>query len=177
MSTDSAQGRAPIPGTHAWTAAQNFRLGSQATQDNMTWGVTAPSCTPTVKINVVEFNPDPCSCPPGTACPDVVCPELPVSGLHFERVRKVGFCDVAIAAADVTLMREGLAMVPLSLKLARATVRSMRQNLFWALIYNAVSIPVAALGLLNPVLASAAMSLSSVSVLTNSLRLARRKLA
>jgi Cu+-exporting ATPase len=53
----------------------------------------------------------------------------------------------------------------------------MRQNLFWALVYNAVSIPVAALGLLNPVLASAAMSLSSVSVLTNSLRLARRKLA
>lgn len=84
--------------------------------------------------------------------------------------------DVAIAAADVTLMREGLAMVPSALKLARATVRTMRQNLFWALVYNAVSIPVAAAGLLNPVLASAAMSLSSVSVLTNSLRLARRKL-
>ncbi|MGJ5813110.1 heavy metal translocating P-type ATPase [Paludibaculum fermentans] len=85
--------------------------------------------------------------------------------------------DVAIAAADVTLMREGLSMVPSSLKLARATVRTMRQNLFWALVYNAVSIPVAALGLLNPVLASAAMSLSSVSVLTNSLRLTRRKLS
>ncbi|WP_321476818.1 heavy metal translocating P-type ATPase [uncultured Paludibaculum sp.] len=85
--------------------------------------------------------------------------------------------DVAMAAADVTLMREGLHMVPSALRLARATVRTMRQNLFWALVYNAVSIPVAAFGLLNPVLASAAMSLSSVSVLTNSLRLARSKSA
>lgn len=107
-------------GTHAWTGAQNFRLGSQSPQDNTNWGVsrvflaatdkihqgqaktfiftvTAPASpglyafkwgmlqetvtwfgtfTPTVKINVVASNPDPCNCPPGTQCPDVLCPVL-----------------------------------------------------------------------------------------------------
>ncbi|KYG03969.1 hypothetical protein BE21_49180, partial [Sorangium cellulosum] len=86
--------------------------------------------------------------------------------------------DVAVASADVALLRGGIAGLPVALGLARATLRTIRQNLFWAFIYNVLGIPIAA-GLLypltgwllSPVLASAAMSLSSVSVLANSLRL------
>ncbi len=81
--------------------------------------------------------------------------------------------DVAMAAADVTLMRGDLDSIRQAITLSRATVSTMRMNLFWALAYNVVSIPAAAMGLLNPVLAAAAMSLSSVSVLANSLRLSR----
>jgi Cu+-exporting ATPase len=84
--------------------------------------------------------------------------------------------DVAIESADVTLMRSDLTNVPAAIALSRATMRTMRQNLFWAFIYNVIGIPVAASGLLNPVLASAAMALSSVSVVTNSLRLKNAKL-
>jgi P-type Cu+ transporter len=88
--------------------------------------------------------------------------------------------DIAVAAADIALLRGGIASLPVALGLARATLRTIRQNLFWAFVYNVVGIPIAA-GLLypwtgwtlSPVLASAAMSLSSVSVLTNSLRLRR----
>jgi Cu+-exporting ATPase len=86
--------------------------------------------------------------------------------------------DIAVAAADVALLRDGIAALPRAVRLARSTLRTIRQNLFWAFIYNVVGIPIAA-GLLypytgwllSPVLASAAMSLSSVSVLANSLRL------
>ena len=82
----------------------------------------------------------------------------------------------AAAASDVTLVRPRLLLAPLALRLARRAVRVMRQNLFWAFFYNAVMIPVAAAGHLNPMLAAAAMSLSSVSVVANSLRLARARL-
>lgn len=88
--------------------------------------------------------------------------------------------DVAIAAADIALMRGGLSAVPVALRLSRAAMRTIRHNLFWAFAYNVVGIPLAA-GLLvpwtgwllSPMFASAAMSLSSVSVLLNSLRLRR----
>jgi Cu+-exporting ATPase len=86
--------------------------------------------------------------------------------------------DIAAEAADVTLMRNDLAGVHEALTLARRTMTTMKQNLFWAFVYNVVGIPVAAGALfpafgllLNPVLASAAMAFSSVSVVTNSLRL------
>ena len=86
--------------------------------------------------------------------------------------------DIAVAAADVALMRGGISALPIALRLARATMTTIRQNLFWAFVYNAIGIPIAAGALhawtgwsLSPVLASAAMSLSSVSVLANSLRL------
>ena len=88
--------------------------------------------------------------------------------------------DIAIAAADIALLRGGIAALPIALALSRRTLRTIRTNLFWAFVYNVIGIPVAAgvfytsTGwLLSPILASAAMSLSSVSVLTNSLRLRR----
>lgn len=85
--------------------------------------------------------------------------------------------DVAIESADIVLMKSDLLDVPASIQLSRATLRNIKQNLFWALVYNAVCIPVAAgalsfMGLnLNPMIAAAAMSLSSVCVVSNALRL------
>jgi Cu+-exporting ATPase len=88
--------------------------------------------------------------------------------------------DVAAEAGDLVLMRSDLGAVTDAIRIAGRAVRIMRQNLFWAFVYNVVMIPVAAgvlfpaFGvLLSPILASAAMALSSVSVVTNSLRLAR----
>jgi Cu+-exporting ATPase len=81
--------------------------------------------------------------------------------------------DVAIASGDIVLMSGDPALVPLALELARATFRTVRQNLFWAFGYNIAAIPLAAAGLLDPMIAAAAMALSSVSVVANSLRLRR----
>lgn len=83
--------------------------------------------------------------------------------------------DVAIEAADVTLMRGDLMGIVDMIRLSKATMRKIRQNLFWAFAYNTILIPVAAIGLLNPVLAGAAMAFSSVSVVTNTLFLRRWK--
>ena len=81
--------------------------------------------------------------------------------------------DIAIEAADITLMRNDLAGVADAISLSRATLRKIRQNLFFAFAYNVLGIPLAALGMLNPVIAGAAMALSSVSVVSNALLLKR----
>ena len=83
--------------------------------------------------------------------------------------------DVAMGAAGITLMRGDPLLVPAALDISARTVRKIRQNLFWAFAYNVAGIPLAALGYLSPVLAGAAMALSSVSVMSNALLLRREK--
>ncbi len=84
--------------------------------------------------------------------------------------------DVAMEAADITLMKGDLWAIPAALALSRKTMSKIKQNLFWAFFYNLIGIPFAALGLLSPIIAGAAMSFSSVSVVSNSLSLKNFKM-
>jgi P-type Cu+ transporter len=79
--------------------------------------------------------------------------------------------DIAREAADIILLRSEIEAIPESLGLARATLRSIKQNLFWAFFYNCVGIPLAALGFMSPILCAAAMGLSDLVVIGNALRL------
>ena len=81
--------------------------------------------------------------------------------------------DIAIEASDITLIRGDLSSIPAAIRLSRKTMRKIKQNLFWAFVYNSVGVPFAAFGFLSPIIAGAAMAFSSVSVVTNSLSLKR----
>ena len=84
--------------------------------------------------------------------------------------------DVAKETGGIILVRNDVRDVVTGIRLSRATMRTIKQNLFWAFIYNTVGLPIAALGFLNPMIASAAMALSSLSVIVNSALLKRVKL-
>jgi Cu+-exporting ATPase len=84
--------------------------------------------------------------------------------------------DIAREAADIILLKSGIEAIPESLGLARATLRTIKQNLFWAFFYNALGIPLAALGFMSPILCAAAMGLSDLVVIGNALRLNNWKL-
>lgn len=79
--------------------------------------------------------------------------------------------DIAMETADVTIMRGDLQAVPQAIDMSKKTLQNIKQNLFWAFAYNSLGIPIAAIGLLSPWVAGAAMAFSSVSVVLNALRL------
>ncbi len=83
--------------------------------------------------------------------------------------------DIAGDAADIILLNSDLRAVPEALELANRTLRTIRQNLFWAFFYNAAAVPLAALGLMSPILCAAAMGLSDLIVIGNALRLTRSR--
>ncbi|MCY1307295.1 putative copper-importing P-type ATPase A [compost metagenome] len=85
--------------------------------------------------------------------------------------------DVAKETGGIVLIKDDVREVVMAIRLSRATLRKIKQNLFWAFIYNLIGIPVAALGFLNPIIAAAAMALSSLSVIVNSALLKRAKIS
>jgi Cu+-exporting ATPase len=102
-------------------------------------------------------------------------PALAAADVGMAMANVGGGTDVAMHAAGITLMRGDVALVAAALDISDRTVAKIRQNLFWAFIYNVAGIPLAALGFLNPVMAGAAMAMSSVSVMSNALLLKRWK--
>ncbi|MCB8746348.1 heavy metal translocating P-type ATPase [Rhodoferax sp. U2-2l] len=102
-------------------------------------------------------------------------PALAAADVGIAMANAGGGTDVAMHAAGITLMRGDLALVAAALDISHRTVAKIRQNLFWAFVYNVAGIPLAAFGVLNPVMAGAAMAMSSVSVMSNALLLKRWK--
>ena len=109
-----------------------------------------------------------------SALPITIRSERPIAAAHRIGLRKPSAAsDLAREAADIILLNSEIEAVPESLGLARATLRTIRQNLFWAFFYNALGVPLAALGFMSPVLSAAAMGVSDLIVIGNALRLVR----
>jgi Cu+-exporting ATPase len=98
-------------------------------------------------------------------------PALAAADVGMAMAQAGGGTDAAVETAGLTLLRGDPALVPEAVELSRAITAKLRQNLFWAFVYNVIGIPLAALGLLSPVIAGGAMALSSVSVISNALLL------
>ena len=96
---------------------------------------------------------------------------------RLQWVYRARWSDVAKETGGIILIRNDVRDVVTAIRLSRATMRKIKQNLFWAFIYNVIGVPVAACGLLNPIIAAAAMALSSLSVIANSALLRAKKLA
>ena len=96
--------------------------------------------------------------------------------LHWQMWYMGTGTEVAIEAADLTILGEDLMLIPKAINLSHKTIKNIKQNLFWAFAYNTLGIPIAALGFLAPWVAGAAMAFSSVSVVANALRLKRVKI-
>jgi hypothetical protein len=97
--------------------------------------------------------------------------EFNLSDAEFKQVAVSRASDIAREAADIILMKSEIEAVPEALGLARATLRTIKQNLFWAFFYNALAVPLAATGFMSPILCAAAMGLSDTIVIGNALRL------
>jgi Cu+-exporting ATPase len=103
-------------------------------------------------------------------------PALAAADVGIAMASAKGGSDVVLSTAGMTLLRGDLSLVPLSMALSALTFKKIRQNLFWAFAYNVAGLPLAALGVLSPMVAGAAMALSSVSVMLNSAALRRARL-
>ncbi len=88
----------------------------------------------------------------------------------------LAWTDIAVESADIVLVNSDLNNVVKAIGLSKKVITTIKQNLFWAFVYNIIGIPLAALGMLNPMIGALAMSLSSVSVISNSLKLRRTKI-